>query len=75
MEADVSEALELLQLAHRYDVQLLVTKCEQLLLESDLTLNDALNVFQAARIYEKKSLMDKVGDLWAKYVLLTLQAL
>ena len=62
--ANVPEALELLQLAHMYDVQLLVGKCEKLL-ESQVTLDNALQVFQAARKYDKFQLMDKVGDLWA----------
>ena len=65
MEATVSEALELLQVAHIYDVQLLVSKCESLL-ESQVTLDEAVDVFQAARKYDKIQLMDKAGDLMAK---------
>ena len=63
--ANVPEALELLQVAHMYDVQLLVSKCEELL-EKEVTLEDAVRVFQTARTYENVQLMDKIGDLLAK---------
>ena len=60
------EALELLQIAHKYDVQLLVSKCEELLLESEVELDDAIPLFQTARKYDKIQLMEKVGEIWAE---------
>ena len=64
-EANVPEALELLQLAHKYDVQLLVSKCEELM-QSQVTLDDTIVVFQTARKYDMIQLMDKVGEMWTE---------
>ena len=63
--ASVSEALNLLYLAHKYGVELLVQKCEGLL-KNEVTLQDSVAVFQAARKYEKDELMNKAGDIMAK---------
>ena len=52
-------------MADRYDVQLLVSKCENIL-ENEVVLNDAVDVFQAARKYEIEKLIGKVGDVMAK---------
>ena len=61
----VSEALKLLYVANKYEVELLVQKCESLL-ESEVKLEDSVAVFQAARTYERPELMKKAGDIMAK---------
>ena len=64
LEATPVEALALLQVADKYDVQLLVTKCKKLL-ERQLTLDDVVDVFKAARKYDQIELLVKVGDFMA----------
>ena len=63
--ASVPEALSLLSVAHKYEVDLLVQKCESLL-EREVELEHSVGVFQAGRKYEKAKLMNKAGDIMAK---------
>ena len=64
-QSKVSEVLSLLYVADKYKVQLLVKKCEKLL-QLNLTREDCIAVFQAARKYGRTELMKKSGDLIAK---------
>ena len=60
----LTSALDLLYVAQKYDVQLLVQKCEDLL-KVNLTLEDCVEVMQGARAYGHEAVMKIAGDLMA----------
>ena len=66
--ASAPEALRLLYVAHKYEVELLVQECETVL-ERGLKLENSVAVFQAGRTYVNAPLMKKAGDIMAKSVL------
>ena len=61
----VSEALDLLHVAHKYQILLLGQKCESFL-ESEVKLEDSVAVFQAAKSYYRPELMKKAADIMAQ---------
>ena len=63
--SSVSEALNLLHIAHKYKVLLLIQKCESLL-ESEVRLEDSVAVFKAASRYDRVELMNKLVRIMAK---------
>ena len=63
--ASLYEALDLLYVAQKYDVQLLVQKCEKRA-QSEMKLEDTVAVFQLARKYGNEKLMRAVGNKMAK---------
>ena len=63
--ASLYEALDLLYVAQKYDVQLLVQRCENRA-QTEMKLEDAVAVFQAARKCGNEKLMKAAGDKMAK---------
>ena len=60
----ISLALDLVYVAQKYDVQLLVQKCEDLF-RSRLTLEDCVQVIQRGRAYGNENLVEIAGDIVA----------
>ena len=61
----ISEAVGLLEVAHKYDIPLLEEKCKQLL-DQEVELRDCVAVFQAARKYGHPQYTEAAGEVLAK---------
>jgi len=64
-EVDIAAALDLLQLSHKYKVELLTEKCEELL-RTEIPYMDSVKVFEAARRHGRRELMDRAGHIMVK---------
>ena len=62
----VAEALELYDLAHFYDVQPLVRKCEESLRSKLIKPKDAMAAFETAKKYGECELMKTAGQIMAR---------
>ena len=58
-------ALDLLHLAQKYKVGPLMKKCEELL-ETEIDLEDSVQVFETARRYGRDELVDRAGETIVK---------
>ena len=67
-EVNFPAALDLLQLAHQYKVEPLITKCKAVL-KSEVQVAEALEVFQAANsLGNLEDLKEKAADIMARLV-------
>ena len=58
------DALGLLDIAQKYDVQLLVEKCEELI-EREMKLKDSVTVFEASQVVGSDKCKKLAGDMMA----------
>ena len=64
-EVNIAGALDLLHLGHKYKVQPLTDKCEELM-KTEIKVEDAVQVFETARKYQHADLEKQAGDIMAK---------
>ena len=64
-EVNASGALDLLQLAKKYQVEPLMTKCQELL-EAEIKKENSVHIFETARRYGRDELVDRTGEIMAK---------
>ena len=64
-EVNITGALDLLQLGHKYKVSPLIKKCEQLL-KTEIKVEDSVQLFETARKYQHADLEKKAGNVMAK---------
>ena len=64
-EVNIAGALDLLHLGHKYKVNPLIKKCDQLL-KTEIKVEDAVQLFETARKYQHADLEEKAGDVMAK---------
>ena len=61
----VAEITNLLYLAHKYDVEVLVNRCTNFL-AANFELENSIEVYQAARLYDREDLKQLVEDYMAR---------
>ena len=64
-EVNITRALDLLHLGHKYKVRPLIKKCEALL-KTEVKVKDAVHVFETAGKYQHADLEMKAGYIMAQ---------
>ena len=65
LDVDIAGALDLLQLSQKYKVHPLTRKCKELL-KIEIPIEDSVKVFETARRYGLRELMDRAGRIMVK---------